>query len=214
MSLLAHTAPTRHALLQTRRRLQRVDKGVELLRRKRQALVVELFRLARPAAGAREEILAQAAIAYAALIEALAAHGDTSLHAMGWPTRDLDVTLRAGNVWGIPTAEVSLSAPVARSLAARGTAPPLTGPATRETATGFERLIELLLEAASREMLVRRLGDALTRASRQLHVLDQRLKPELSARIARVQQVLEEREREDHARLRRLARDGASRTVA
>jgi V/A-type H+-transporting ATPase subunit D len=205
MSLLAHTAPTRHALLQTRRRLQRVDKGVELLRRKRQALVVELFRLARPAAGAREEILAQAAIAYAALIEALAAHGDTSLHAMGWPTRHIDVTLRAGNVWGIPTAEVSLSAPVARSLVARGTAPPLTGPATLETATGFERLIELLLEAASREMLVRRLGDALTRASRQLHVLDQRLKPELSARIARVQQVLEEREREDHARLRRLA---------
>jgi vacuolar-type H+-ATPase subunit D/Vma8 len=144
--------------------------------------------------------------AYAALIEELAAHGHTPLHAMGWPSRDIEVTLRAGNVWGIPGTEVSLSGPVERSMAARGTAPPLTGPAAAETASGFERLIELLLEAASREILVRRLGEALTRASRQLHVLDQRLKPDLSARIARVQQVLEEREREDHARLRRLTR--------
>ena len=205
MSRLVQSAPTRHALLQARRRLARVEKGAELLSRKRQALVTELFRLARPAAGAREAILAQAAAAYESLLDALGAHGREPLRALGWPTRTVEVALEAGNVWGIPAASVTPTGPVRRTVTARGTAPPTTGPAAAEAAEGFERLIELLLEAASRELLVRRVGDALTRASRQLNMLDRRLKPALGAHIARVHQALDEREREDHARLRRLA---------
>jgi len=204
MSRLARTAPTRHALLRTRRRLRRVEKGAELLLRKRQALVTELFHLARPAVGAREEILAQALAAYSSLAKALEAHGHASLNAMGRPPRDVEVELRSGNVWGIPVAEVSLPTQVRRGIEARGTAPGVTGPAAVQTADDVEQLVELLLGAATRELLVRRLGDALTRASRQLNVLEHRLKPALRERILGVQQILDEREREDHARLRRL----------
>jgi len=46
-------APTRQNLLALERRLHHVAKGTALLRRKREALVAELFRLARPAVSAR-----------------------------------------------------------------------------------------------------------------------------------------------------------------
>ncbi len=52
-----------------------MGKAVELVRRKREALVGELFKLARPAADARAQIAVGTRRAYAALLGALAAHG-------------------------------------------------------------------------------------------------------------------------------------------
>jgi V/A-type H+-transporting ATPase subunit D len=93
---------------------------------------------------------------------------------------------------------------VARTLGARGTAPAGTGPAAVQAATEFERLTELLLDAAPREMLLRRLGQALAQTSRQVHSLEHRVSPRLRGDIARVRQVLDEREREERFRLRRI----------
>ena len=50
---MERTSPTRMNLLRAARRLGQVTRGVGLLRRKREALVTELFKLARPAADAR-----------------------------------------------------------------------------------------------------------------------------------------------------------------
>jgi vacuolar-type H+-ATPase subunit D/Vma8 len=60
-----------------------------------------------------------------------------------------------------------------------------------------------LLDAAPREMLPRRLGQALAQTSRQVHSLEHRLSPRLRGEITRVRQVLEEREREERFRLQR-----------
>ena len=59
---------------------------------------------------------------------------------------------------------------------------------------------------AARELHVRALGQALARTSRQLHTLEQRVAPALRARIAAIGRALDEREREEHTRLRQLRR--------
>ena len=196
-------APTRGQLLRATRRLARVAKGVELLRRKREALVAELFRLARPAADARARIGAEAEQAYPALWRALALHGETGLTAWSWPARELVVDLVPGSVWGVAVSRLTERPQVARTPAARGT-PATAGPTVLATAARFEALADLLLDAAPREMLLRRLGDALARTSRQVNTLERRLAPDLVADIGRVRRALEEREREDLVRLRRL----------
>ncbi|HEV2290935.1 MAG TPA: V-type ATP synthase subunit D, partial [Gemmatimonadales bacterium] len=89
---------------------------------------------------------------------------------------------------------------------ARGTAPAATGGSALRAAERFERLTEELLEAAPREMLLRRIGEALARTSRQVNTLERRLAPRLARDIARVRQVLEEREREERVRLDGLLR--------
>mgnify|MGYP005611148265 CR=1 FL=1 len=63
---------------------------------------------------------------------------------------------------------------------------------------------EQLIAAVAREAHVRALGAALTRTSRQLHTLEQRVAPELAATVAAVDRALEERDREEHIRLRHL----------
>jgi len=197
-------AATRLNLLRARRRLERMGKGAALLRRKREALVGELFKVARPAVDARARLSAQGTRAGAALLEALGVQGGAGVRALGWPYRDLALELRAGQLWGIPVADLVARPPVVRTPAARGTPPGSVGPAAVAAAREFEALVELLLDAAPREMLLRRLGEALAQASRQVNTLERRLLPALRREATGVRRVLDEREREDRLRLKHL----------
>jgi V/A-type H+-transporting ATPase subunit D len=199
-------APTRLNLLRAERRLERVRRGTALLRRKREALVGELFKLARPAADARRQIEEGARRGYTLLLRALALHGRAGLRAIAWPGRDLQLEITASQVWGVPVASIVRRPAVARSTGARGVPPGTTGLTTAQTAAEFERLSELLLDAATREMLIRRLGEALSRTSRQVHTLERRVAPGLVGQMGTVRRTLEEREREEHLRLRHLTR--------
>jgi len=191
-------------LLRASRRLERVTRGVGLLRRKREALVSELFRLARPAADARAEITTAARRAYPALLGALGLHGRTGLRAIAWPARDFTVEVEPGSVWGIVVSRITGRPPLVRTMAARAAAPGLTGPAAVRATLDFERLADLLLDAAPREMLIRRLGEALAQTSRQVNTLEQRLAPALRTQVTGMRRTLDEREREERLRLKRL----------
>lgn len=203
-------APTRMNLIQATRRLERVAKGAELLRRKREALVSELFRLARPAADARAQIERATAVAYPSLLAALASYGLAGLRAVAWPARDVALEMAPGSLWGIPVSTIVRRPPFVRTLPARGTPPGANGSTPARAAGEFERLTELLLDAAPREMVIRRLGEALSQTSRQVNTLERRVAPALRTGIVGVRRALEEREREDRLRLRTLTRPSQS----
>ena len=202
MSSQALVAATRLNLIRTRRSLSRITRGIGMLRRKREAIVSELFSMARPAVDARARVAEQAARAYRAELEALAAQGEATLRSLGWPTRDITMRMDAAQVWGIPASGIVERSPVVRTAAARGAAPGASGPAAVEAAARFERLVDLLLESAPLELRLRRLGEALARTTRQVNTLEQRLEPAMKARAAAIARTLEEREREDRSRLR------------
>ena len=201
----AGVPPTRSNLLRARRRAERVRKGIDLLTRKRRALIAELFRIAAPAVESRERVLASAARAYPAVLCSLA-EGRTALQTAAWPLRTLEVDTEVIETWGVSAGRLERRTPVRRTLSLRGQAPALTGVATTEASAEFEDLVELLLDAASTELLLRRLADALARTSRQVNTLEQRVRPVLDGQIRWIRGALEEREREDHVRLKHLMR--------
>jgi V/A-type H+/Na+-transporting ATPase subunit D len=201
---MERTPPTRMNLLRATRRLGQVTRGVGLLRRKREALVTELFKLARPAADARTQIADAGTRAYPLLLAALVTHGRAGLRALAWPSRPLEVEVEGGSLWGIVVSRIAARPVLMRTLAARGTAPGSTGPAAAAAASAFERLADLLLEAAPREMLIRRLGEALAQTSRQVNTLERRLAPTLRTTVTGIRRTLDEREREERLRLKRL----------
>jgi V/A-type H+-transporting ATPase subunit D len=202
--------PTRLNLLRSRRRLGRVREGEDLLRRKREALVRELLEHARPAVDDRERISRAASAAYPALVEALADEGRASLVASGEPLVDVSITMRSGQVWGLPVASVEKAPALERTLEARGTHPGPTSAATVEAAEAFETFVQLLLEAAPRDMLLRTLGRSVAQTSRQVRALERRVEPALASAVAHMTSLLDEREREEHVRLRRFVRRGAA----
>lgn len=201
----ARLPATRLGLLRAQRRLERLERGTSLLRRKREALVAELFSLARSALDTREQIDTQARAAWPVYLDALAAEGAGALSGLAWPSRELNVQVTARVVWGVPVADLEATGPIVRTLAARGL-PPGPVPAAVEAAEAFERLTDLLVRAAPREMLLRRLGEALSQTSRQVNRLERRVAPGLRRQAAQVRAALDEREREEHVRLGLLAR--------
>ena len=127
------------------------------------------------------------------------------LRALAWPARELALEIRAGQVWGVTVHEIASRDPVRRTLGARGTYP---GTATTASlaADEFEILADLLLDAAPRELVLRRLGAALAQTTRQVDTLEHRVTPALEARLTAIRGALEEREREEHTRLIWLTR--------
>ena len=212
MSARDRLAPTRASLLSARRRLARVLKGASLTRRKREALVAELFKLARPAVDVRQQLADRATEAAEPLAEALALHGIAGVSAMAWPPGEPRVEVRPAQVWGLAVSEVTERPRLQRTLDARGLAPGDVGVAVEEAARRYEEFAELLIDAAPREQRVRRLSDAVATTSRRLRTLEQRIAPALQGQIVSVRRDLDEREREERLRLQRLVgRRAASR---
>jgi vacuolar-type H+-ATPase subunit D/Vma8 len=119
----------------------------------------------------------------------------------GWPTRTLRVDLEPVEVWGLHAVALTRPPQVVRSLSERGTAPE-PGPVV--AARAFERLLELTLDAAPKEFLMRRLGHELSRATRLVNTLEQQVATDLRKQLGFIRRTLEEREREEHLRLKRL----------
>jgi V/A-type H+/Na+-transporting ATPase subunit D len=202
----SRVAPTRINLLRLKRQLAQVDRGTSLLRRKREALVSELFRIARPAVDARAAISTRLGEAYEVLLSALSDRGAAELRTVAWPGREIPLEVVPGQLWGIPVSEIGGVPPLRRTLDARLVAPALTGPATTLAAERFEEVGDLLLRAASLEQRLRRIGAAVAQCTRQLRTLEERVSPELHGRISDIARTLEEREREEHIRLKHFQR--------
>lgn len=196
-------AATRSTLVRQRRRLDLVRKGAALLRRKRESLVKELFARARAAVTSREAIDAQGRQAWLALWRALGAQGHAGLRALGWPTRDVPLELATSELWGLKVVALAGRPPIVRSMSARGVVAAADEAAGQDAAFEFERLAELLVDAAPEEHAMRRLGQALTRTTRLVNTLEQRVAVSLAAEVALVQRTLDERELEERLRARR-----------
>lgn len=135
---------------------------------------------------------------------ALAVQGADGLAPPGWPTREIDVDLETVELWGLKGVERTHRPSVVRGLAARGVLPAPGEAAAEEAARAFETLIEQLQEAAPQEHLMRRLGQVLARTTRLVNTLEQRVAAELSSGLSSIQRTLEEREREEHLRVKML----------
>jgi len=206
VSALGKAAATRSNLVRLRRRRDQVDRGAALLRRKRESLVAELFERAKPAVTSRRAIEAESMGAYRALLEAFAGAPSTDLRALGEPERELRIEVEPRDVWGIRGVALEKRPVVVRSLAARGVAEGPNDAPAEDTAERFERLLELLLTAAPEELFMRRIGHALGRVTRLVNTLEQRVAVALARDAQTMRRTLEEREREEHLRLKRFLR--------
>ncbi|HEY7395922.1 MAG TPA: V-type ATP synthase subunit D [Gemmatimonadaceae bacterium] len=204
---------TRNNLLRARAQLGQVRRGADAVGRKRQALVSHLFHIARPAIDTRAEIARRVTEAASVLLDAVSGEGMAALRALARPSGVIEVDVEPATIWGVPVADLSAVMRVRRTLEARGTPPGSTQTQTVAATDAFEFLVELLIEAAPSEVRVARLAAAVATTSRQLRLLRERVEPRLIGQIAGVTHTLEEREREEHVRLKHLQRRRAVATT-
>lgn len=195
---------TRMGLLDVRARRGVAQKGARLLRAKREVLAGEIWRIMREVIEGRarlDEALREAA---KALALARALDGEEVLDSLALAAgREVPIHVSLRRVWGLPTAAVS-SPPLVRAADQRGTSASSWGPSGVEAARRHEEALDVLLRSASRELLLARLGEEIHETSRRINGLEQLVLPALRQEAARVEAALEERDREDAVRRKRL----------
>jgi V/A-type H+-transporting ATPase subunit D len=196
--------PTRMGLLNTRARRGIAVEGTGLLRSKREALASDLFRLMHGLVAERERLEESLRIASKALTLARALDGKETLVSLALAgAREIPAEIVRRKVWGIPTPEVTWPR-LLRSRDARGASPHSFNLGAAEAARAHEEALEILLTICSREIRLRRLGEEIQKTSRRINALEQFLIPRLDGEKSRIELALEEREREDRSRPKRI----------
>jgi len=194
---------TRSELLARRARIRLATRG--LLEQKRDQLMVA-FREAAALASSTGEALAQAARnARRALTRAEVEDGPEAVRSAALSTRaEIPVDVRAVTVMGVRVAEIE-DVTIRHPLTRRGYGLPGTSARIDAAASAFEDELEQLLALATVELRLRRLADEIGRTTRRVNALERVVLPRLEGQARRIASTLDEREREDGFRRRRLA---------
>jgi V/A-type H+-transporting ATPase subunit D len=191
-------------LLEVRARRDVADKGARLLRAKREVLAVEIWRLMQEVLDGRARLDEALREAVKALALAKALDGEDALASLAGPaSRDVPVRVSVRRVWGVATPSIA-APPLARLADARGSAPSSWGLSGAEAARRHEEALDVLLRIASRELHLARLGEEVQQTSRRINALEQIVLPAVAREAARIEGALDERDREDAVRLKRL----------
>jgi len=197
-------SPTRMNLLQRRAQRGVAEQGVDLLKRKRDALVADFFKIVRESLAARERLAAASREAYVMLTLAKALEGREALEAAALPAaRDIMLAIDIRNLWGTKIPEVTI-ADVRRPLLERGQNPVATSARTIESTSNFEEMIGAILAVAATEIKLRKIGEEIKKTTRRVNALEQVVIPRLRSEIRFIASVLEQRAREDVFRLKRI----------
>lgn len=118
--------------------------------------------------------------------------------------RDFGVEIAERSIWGLRYRDVVARESVVRMPDERGYDYLPTTPHLEECIYSFERTLESMLDIASFESKLKRLGAEILKTTRKIRVLEERVLPDLKAQIKTITQYLGEREREAYYRLKRF----------
>lgn len=197
-------SPTRMNLLQRKNQRRIAQQGIDLLKRKRDALVADFFNLVRQSLAARERLAEASKDAYVLLSLAKAWEGREAVEAAALAAkRDILIDVVTRNVWGIRIPEVAGQG-LHRGLLERGYSPISTSARTIESTTNFEEVLEAVLAVANTEIKLKKIGEEIKKTTRRVNALEQVVIPRISREIRFINDILEQRAREDVFRLKRI----------
>lgn len=201
---MEEVSPTRTELLQKKIQIALADQGKDLLKEKRDALLIEFMAVMDSVLRSSRELEKIAAEAHYALTMAKAVDGLVTIQSASFATRgEILVDIKGSYVMGVPIPEIEKKS-VTRSLMGRGYS--LAGISSRidETAEKFERKLDTIIEIASVETRLRRLGEEIQKTRRRVNALEHIVIPALKEQLKYIQMTLEERAREDLFRLKKV----------
>ena len=196
--------PTRMELIRKNGQIKLAEQGRDLLREKMDAIIQEFFNIMVSVSKSREELEIAAATAQRSLCVAEAVDDLVALKSASFATkRGVFLEIRGKNIMGVPVPLVERKS-VTKSVLERGYSMIGTSGRIDETAEKYEMELDLIIGLAETETSLRRLGDEIQMNRRRVNALEQVLIPELKRQAKYIKIAIEEREREDLYRLKKV----------
>jgi len=197
--------PTRTELIAIKRKIGLYDRGYKLLKMKRDGLVLEFFNILSRARDIRSKIISDYKKADEKLTIATGVDGETAVQSVAFSRHeDPKVIMGSKNVMGTLVPTTLESGTVKRRIDQRGYG--IIGMSVRidEAADAYEQLVEDIILAAELETTLRKLVEEIEKNKRIVNALEFRILPELKKNEAFIRTRLEEMERENVFRLKRI----------
>jgi len=191
-------------LMKKKAQIRLAEQGRDLLREKMDALIQEFFRFLSTVSSSREELEQIAKSADHALLLAQAVDDPVTLKSAAYATRRaITIDITGKNIMGVPVPVIEKKR-ISKTLLERGYGIITTSGRIDETAERYEAELDLLIELAETETAMRRLGAEIQMNRRRVNALEQILIPELKSEAKYIKNAIEEREREDLFRLKKV----------
>ena len=195
--------PTRTNLLLLKEKKQSVNNSVGILKARRQALIREFLATSVPFLRSREDIRKTYGKAIGELKLSLGHEGRGAVESIALVTkRELGVEMAERSIWGLRYRDVVMHESPVKTPEERNYDYRSTSPHLEESIFLFEKIVESMIEIATYESKLKRLGEEIVKSTRRIRVLEERVLPELTHQIKVISQYIGERERETYYRLK------------
>lgn len=205
--------PTRSELLEVTKKIKLTKNGHKILKLKRDGLILEFFKILDQAKDLRTEIAKRYREAQERIVIANAVDGVIAVRSAAYAlTIHPEIELRSRNLMGVVVPEIK-SSKLSAPLDERGYGVIGTSPRIDEAADAYEKLMETVVKAAELETTMKKLLDEIERTKRRVNALEFKVLPELEESERFIRFRLEEMERDNIFRLKRIKDKAAKRAV-
>lgn len=195
---------TRMTMMTKKASIKMASDGVSLLEGKREALLQELIDRAKVLRELRSDLHIRGRTSIGSLAIARAAQGTGAVRSAGVAgKREMNLEVVNERVWGMDLGMIEAHN-VVRTPSERGIGLMDTSSHVLEAAQAAESMLEQLVKCAPLERNIQTLGEEIKKTNRRINALNEYLLPKLRREVRAIARVLEEREREDTFRLKKI----------
>jgi len=200
----ADVKPTRSELLEIKKKIKLTKSGYKILKMKRDGLILEFFKILEQAKDIRDKGNRDYDEAMRCIAVAKAVDGAIAVQSAAFALKTHpELSLRSKNIMGIVVPEIEANS-IRTPMDQRGYGVIGTSVYIDEAAKAFENLVGTIIEAAEIETTMKKLLEEVEKTKRRVNALEFKVIPELQEAEAFIRLRLEEMERENTFRLKRV----------
>lgn len=196
--------PTRSELIEMKKKIKLSEGGHKLLKMKRDGLILEFFDILSKAKDVRSELDAAYEKANEKIGIAESVEGRITVKSTAFAMKDApQIELESHNIMGVVVPKIESSS-VRKPINKRGYGILGTSSYIDEAVDSYEELVENIILAAEIETTMKKLLDDIEKTKRRVNALEFKVIPELKESMSFISLRLEEMERENTFRLKRI----------
>lgn len=196
--------PTRSELLKLKKSIKLAKSGHSLLKKKRDGLILEFFELMKTAKTVRKDLADAYKNAYSKMNMARVVHSDLKLKSLALAIKQTPVVeMETRNIMGVKVPKIS-SEKIRKTLEERGMGTMASTAVIDEAITAYEQVVEEIIKVAEAETAMKKLLADIEKTKRRVNALEFNRIPAMVNMGKFIAFRLEEMERENVFRLKRI----------
>lgn len=201
---MADVKPTRSELMKLKQKIKLAKSGYNLLKKKRDGLILDFFEILKAAKSVRTELNDEYKNAIEKINMARALDSDVKINSIAMAIQqEPKITLTKKNIMGVVVPKIG-GEKIVKTSQERGYGLIGTTGAINESVKSYEKVIEKIVQVAEAETSIKKLLEEIEKTKRRVNALEFEVIPKMQKTQDFIRLRLEEMDRENVFRMKRI----------